>query len=190
MIFILQILAEKDEIDGKQQDEIRQLRENLTTLTGQCARLDEANRAWQQYHQDEFDGFRDKLRKSLPVDSSQSLGDAADMIAAHLNQMKHEQDDLRSSKDLFEASVKKYSSFHSETVDDDQTLRQTYGDQINALNAELQLIKQHNDHLQTEKYILNQQLEKQSLMNIHQERNTPTPGRKITFSHQFAHSSP
>lgn len=64
------------------------------TLIAQCGRLDEANRAWQQYHQDEFDSFRDKLRKNLPVDSSQSLGDAADAIIAHLNQMKNEQDGL------------------------------------------------------------------------------------------------
>ena len=91
------------------------------TLTAQCARLDEANHAWQQYHQDEFDSFRDKLRKNLPVNSSQSLGDAADAIVAHLNQMKNEQDgleqrlqtsdklneDLRSSKKfLFLTSVK------------------------------------------------------------------------------------
>lgn len=67
--------------------------------------------------------------------------------------------------------------FHLEAVGNDQALQQTHGDTIDTLNAELRLLKQQNDQLETEKYILNQQLEKQLSLNINQERNTPTPGR-------------
>lgn len=56
-----------------------------------------------------------------------------------------------------------------EALGDDQALQQTFGDKINALNAELRLVKQQNDQLETEKYILNQQLEK--------ERSASTPGK-------------
>lgn len=82
-------------MDGNQQEEVRQLRENLMALTAQCAQLDEANRAWQQYHQNELDSFKEKLRQNLPIADGLSLDDAAHSIVAHLDQVKDEQNRLR-----------------------------------------------------------------------------------------------
>ncbi len=51
---------------------------------------------------------------------------------------------------------------------------------MNELHQQLDLLKQHNDQLETEKYVLTQQLENQSFMNSNQERNTSTPGEMTT----------
>ena len=53
------------------------------------------------------------------------------------------------------------------------------------------LLKQQNDQLETEKYILNQQLENQVSINSKQERNTPTPGKTLitrNYINQLNHS--
>jgi hypothetical protein len=69
--------------------------------------------------------------------------------------------------------------FYLELVKNDPTVQQAHLNTINELNQELRLLKQQNDQLETEKYILNQQLEKQSSINFNQERSTPTPGKKF-----------
>jgi hypothetical protein len=66
-----------------------------------------------------------------------------------------------------------------ELVKDDPTIQQAHLNTINQLNQELRLLKQQNDQLETEKYILNQQLEKQSSINFNQERSTPTSGKQF-----------
>ncbi len=66
-----------------------------------------------------------------------------------------------------------------ELVKDDPTIQQAHLNKINELNQELRLLKQQNDQLETEKYILNQQLEKQSSINFNQERSTPTSGKQF-----------
>jgi hypothetical protein len=62
---------------------------------------------------------------------------------------------------------------------DDSTIQQAHLNTINELNQDLRLLKQQNDQLETEKYILNQQLENQLSVNFNQQRNTPTPGKKF-----------
>jgi hypothetical protein len=61
-------------------EEVRQLRESVSILTAQCAQLDEANRAWQQYHQTECDNFRNKLLNYLSIDHNASLDEIAQQI--------------------------------------------------------------------------------------------------------------
>jgi predicted RNase H-like nuclease (RuvC/YqgF family) len=63
-------------------------------LTTQCAQLDEANRAWQQFHQTQLDSFRNKLQNSLPIDNSLSLDDIAQHIVTHLDQQQNEHENL------------------------------------------------------------------------------------------------
>ncbi len=65
-----------------------------------------------------------------------------------------------------------------ESTSDKQAIQQTYLNTIDELNQQLRLLKQQNDQLETEKYILNQQLENQASIPINQERNTPTPGKR------------
>jgi hypothetical protein len=49
------------------------------------------------------------------------------------------------------------------------------------------MLQQHNDQLETEKYVLNQQLENQSSINLKQERNTPTPGKLFVTIESVIH---
>jgi predicted PurR-regulated permease PerM len=63
-------------------------------LTKRCAQLDEANRAWQQYHQTQLDNFRDRLQNSLPIENKLSLDDIAQHIVAHLDHVQNEHENL------------------------------------------------------------------------------------------------
>ena len=73
-------------------EEVRQLRESVTILTAQCAQLDEANRAWQQYHQTQLDSFRNKLVDQLSIDENTSLDEIAQQI---IDQMNKEREDSK-----------------------------------------------------------------------------------------------
>lgn len=93
--FFLQIPIQNVNFDVKQyEDELHHLREDLAALTTQCGQLDEANRAWQQYHQTQLDSFRDRLQNSLPIENNLSLDDIAQNIVAHLDQQQNEYENL------------------------------------------------------------------------------------------------
>lgn len=62
-----------------------ELRENLALLTNQCARLEEANQAWQQFHQVQLENFRNKLRTQLPMENEFSFDEMAQTIIDHLH---------------------------------------------------------------------------------------------------------
>jgi hypothetical protein len=70
-------------------DEIQQLQTNLALLTTQCARFDEANRAWQQFHQNELESFRNKLQDWISLDVNSNLEQYAQQIVTQLEQDKH-----------------------------------------------------------------------------------------------------
>ena len=69
----------------REAEEVRQLRENVVALTAQCAQLDEANRAWQQYQQTQSDNFRHKLHDYLLIDENTSLDEIAQQIVHHIS---------------------------------------------------------------------------------------------------------
>ena len=71
-------------------EELRQLRESVIVLTAQCAQLDEANRAWQQYHQTQLDSFRNKLVDQLPIDENTSLDEIAQQIVDQMNKERED----------------------------------------------------------------------------------------------------
>ncbi len=52
--------------------EIHQLQTNLTLLTTQCSQLDEANRTWQQFHQNQLELFREKFQNWISLDTTNS----------------------------------------------------------------------------------------------------------------------
>ncbi len=60
----------------------------------QCAQLDEANRAWQQFHQTQLENFREKLRNSFPIDNSVSFDNIAQQMVVHLDQVQNERESL------------------------------------------------------------------------------------------------
>jgi predicted PurR-regulated permease PerM len=63
-------------------------------LITQCAQLDEANRAWQQFHQTQLENFREKLRNSFPIDNSVSFDNIAQQMVVHLDQVQNERESL------------------------------------------------------------------------------------------------
>ena len=69
------------------EEELQQLRTDVATLTAQCAQLDEANRAWQQYHQNELESFRKKLQNWILFDEKSTLEQIAQEIIVHLDQL-------------------------------------------------------------------------------------------------------
>ncbi len=72
-------------------EELRQLREKVAFLTSQCAQLEEANRAWQQYQQTVADNFRSKLVDYLPIDENMSLDQIPQQI---VDQITKEREDF------------------------------------------------------------------------------------------------
>jgi len=85
-------------------------------LTAQCAQLDEANRAWQLYHQTELDKFRDKLQNSLPIENNLSLDDIAEHISAYLDQLQNQRESLVQQLQTSEKLIKDIRSGKSFTV--------------------------------------------------------------------------
>lgn len=66
------------------EDEIHQLRAELSASSAHCLQLEEANRAWQQFHQNQLDMFRSKLQHLLPMDESFTLDQLAQQIIDYL----------------------------------------------------------------------------------------------------------
>ncbi|CAF4573482.1 unnamed protein product, partial [Rotaria magnacalcarata] len=72
-------------VSGAEDEELGQLRETVALLTAQCAQLDEANRAWQQYHQTQVQDFRSKLGDYLSLNENISLDYAAELIIEQIS---------------------------------------------------------------------------------------------------------
>jgi hypothetical protein len=67
---------------------VQSLRESLSAVTVQCAQLDEANRAWLQYHQNQLEAFRNKLQGCIPFEDELDLGQMAGKIVDHLDELR------------------------------------------------------------------------------------------------------
>ena len=77
-------------------EEIEQLRENVASLTAQCAQLDEANRAWQSFQQTQADNFRSKLQEYVPIDEDTSFDQIPELIINQLTKEREASNDARS----------------------------------------------------------------------------------------------
>ena len=71
-------------------DDNAQLQQNLAVLTTQCAQLQTANQAWQEFHQSQLENFRNKLKHNLPIENNFSF----DEIADYLNKREHLSDSI------------------------------------------------------------------------------------------------
>ena len=125
-------------------EEIEQLRENVASLTAQCAQLDEANRAWQSFQQTQADNFRSKLQEYLPIDEDTSFDQIPELIIEQLQTQPAPTD---------------------ETLQD---IRQSYTNTVNELNQELSALKEAYDQLDNEKQVLTEELEQRSNQPVQQ----------------------
>ncbi len=72
-------------------DEVRELRENFALLTFQYGQLNEANRAWQEFHQTQLDNFRSKVQDCIQTDVDVSFDQIAQQI---VDQITKEREDF------------------------------------------------------------------------------------------------
>ncbi|CAF1419944.1 unnamed protein product, partial [Adineta steineri] len=108
--------------DSEREDKLRQ---DMKILANQCAQLDEANRAWQQFQQNQLENFRNKLQYSLPIDNnSNSFDEIAQLIVDHIKQLVNERDTLIHNN--IQTTKKLHNDFESEPINNINTQRQEY----------------------------------------------------------------
>ncbi|CAF4590242.1 unnamed protein product, partial [Rotaria sp. Silwood2] len=147
----------------EERKELEQLRETIILLTNQCAQLDEANRAWQLYHQTQLQDFRSKLHGYLSVDENASFDIVAQQI---IQKLSKEQEDLNESSQTIE---KIDNEPHLESTNDMESMRESYMNTINELNQELLAMRKQCEDLDAEKQFLINELEKGSVQ-VNQEQ--------------------
>ena len=158
------------------------------TITAQYKQLDEVNRTWQQYHQNQLDTFKNRLQNFLliPLDDL-SFDDLLQHIAVRLEQLQNEHEILQQE---LQTTEKLAGNLRSQSVGSNQIVQENYARAINQLNQQIQILKQQNDQLETEKYILSQQLENRSPIHFTHQRTTSEPDStsdpKLVKKHAFS----
>ncbi|CAF1375878.1 unnamed protein product, partial [Rotaria sordida] len=151
--------------DNIEQDrkELEHLRETVAVLTTQCAQLDEANRAWQQYQQIQLDTFRNVFHQYLPIDESFTLNNATQQL---FDQITKEKEDFN---ERYQALEKLNDDLRLESATNLETIKESYINAIDELNKELLSMKEQCEILIAEKQILTSELEKKPVeLNIEQ----------------------
>jgi phage host-nuclease inhibitor protein Gam len=110
-------------------DEIQQLQTNLSLPTTQHSQLDEANHAWQQFHQNQLEHFRNKLQDYIPLDESISFHQVAQLIVDQI--IKERKEFEKANHDL-----------RTESKNNLDSIRESYVNTIKELNQELIDIKE------------------------------------------------
>jgi Fe2+ transport system protein B len=159
-------------IDQQEAEEIRQLRENLVSLTSQ---LDETNRAWQQYQQTQLDILRNQLQNCLSIDyNNTSFDEIAHQIVDQVTKEREDFNDRyqaleKTNNDLRLGSeilifVYVYLFLSSlESSNNMESIRESFVNTINELNQELLVMKQAYDEIDVENQRLTNELEKQPI---------------------------
>ncbi|CAF1445487.1 unnamed protein product, partial [Rotaria sordida] len=147
----------------EERKDLEQLQETVAFLTTQCAQLDEANRAWQQYQEAQLQNFRSKLHDYFSIDENTSF----DMIAQQIvEQISKEREDFN---ERYQAIEKADVLLHPELTNNFESVEESYRNTINELNQELLAVKTQCEHLDVEKQLLSSELEKRSAQ-VNQEQ--------------------
>ncbi|CAF4111061.1 unnamed protein product, partial [Rotaria sordida] len=147
----------------EERKDLEQLQETVAFLTTQCAQLDEANRAWQQYQEAQLQNFRSKLHDYFSIDENTSF----DMIAQQIvEQISKEREDFN---ERYQAIEKADVLLHPELTNNFESVEESYRNTINELNQELLAVKTQCEHLDIEKQLLSSELEKRSAQ-VNQEQ--------------------
>ncbi|CAF0953552.1 unnamed protein product [Adineta ricciae] len=114
------------------EEELRLLRDNISTLTAQCAQLDEANRAWPIYHQTQLQNFQNELQQILPLSENVPFDQLPPFIRQQIDQEKQHLQQL-------------YDDLQLESATNLQTIKQSYTNTVNELTQELSVLKEQLD---------------------------------------------
>ncbi|CAF5118178.1 unnamed protein product, partial [Rotaria sp. Silwood1] len=160
------------------EEELRQLRTDLTASSAHCLQLEEANRAWQQFHQNQLELFRHKLQDSIPLDDNFTLEQIAQQIFIHLQQLQNNKDNtnqLETRQQLH--CVSHYANSTIDSVQQQLTKSQLnesiLSENLEQLNQKLldvyqecEEFREHNAQLILSKQQLEQQLQEQQQQQI------------------------
>jgi chromosome segregation ATPase len=152
-------------------EEIQQLRTNLSNLTAQCAQLDEANRAWQQFHQNQLEIFRNKLQDWILLDENSTLEQLAQQIVIQLDQLANNKQNTNQSDTTIESLNNQLINYQLNESMLAQNLEQL-NQKLVDVHQECEEFREHNAQLILSKQQLEQQLEeRQQLINDLQQQN-------------------
>ena len=141
-------------LTDEHEQELQQLRQNITLLTQQCTQLDEANRAWQLYQQTQLDTFKQTMHDFIPIDDTLSFEQAAQQITHQIT--KERQDFTQRYHTLEQLNHRQQSGNHSntssnlivsfciESTNDIETIKQSYINTIDELSQQLANIRENN----------------------------------------------
>ncbi|CAF4240443.1 unnamed protein product, partial [Rotaria magnacalcarata] len=168
--------------------ECGELRETVALLTAQCAQLDEANRASQQYHQTQVQDILSKLQDFVSADENTSLDTAVERIVEQISKERahfHER-----CEGLLEENV----HLRKESKANADAMQNTYQAIIDGINEELVALKKQCEEWKIDKQYLTDELEKRSvpLHQEHVERNiekVPSNLLKQSFAEVPIHTS-
>jgi hypothetical protein len=124
-------------------------------LTSQCAQLDEANRAWQEFHQAQINTLCTKLNDWITIDASSSLEQIADQMIYH---MASERQNMIEKYDLLEKTIDELQINQQSNINRQERIKEQYE---NELNEKKNLIDQMQCRFDT----------------IREERDTQTIGK-------------
>ncbi|CAF5085828.1 unnamed protein product, partial [Rotaria sp. Silwood1] len=152
-------------------NEIEQLRESVSFLTNQCAQLDEANRAWQQYQAAQLENFRSKVQDYLSFDENASFDIIAQEIVEQISKEREDfnekyeaiekaNDKLRSGTSIFIIDFFYLRFFNVASTGNFESIQESYMNTINELNEQLLVMKDRCEELAAEKQFLSIELEK------------------------------
>jgi len=96
LIFFFYLKSTDDDNNVKQEND---LNTTLTILSNRCAELDQANQAWQQFHQSQIENFQNILRDYIPLDGIISFDQAAQLIINEIDKQKEKEDELLDIKE-------------------------------------------------------------------------------------------
>ncbi|CAF3367171.1 unnamed protein product, partial [Rotaria sp. Silwood2] len=146
--------------------EIEQLRNDLAITTTKCTQFDEANRAWQQYYQNQLELFHEKLQDWISLDANASLEQIAHQIAMYLNQLAYERNLLLQNNNPSDATatilslqeqLAKYQNNESILAQNLEQLNQKLLD----VYKQCEEFREHNAQLILSKQQVDKQLEEQ-----------------------------
>jgi len=156
------------------EEELRELREQVTLLTNQCVQLEGANRAWQQFQQTQSDNFRTKLGDYVPIDEHTPFDEMAQQIIDQIvnerqdfneryETLERVNNDLRSGSFLLCVHWFVYHLFVLESTNNLESIKESYMNTVNELNQELLAMKEAYEQLDAEKQVWLSELEKRSV---------------------------
>lgn len=148
------------------EDELEQLRTNLLQLTEQCTQLDEANHAWQIYHENQVKIFRDNLQDSIFLDENQNLEQMAHEIRQEFNKLKETDDNYQLNETMLAQNLEQLNQKLTDVHRECEEFREA---NVKLISIQQQ-IEQQNDLLTLENQQLKSKIQEIPIQRVESPR--------------------